>query len=94
MVLPGIKCGFPDNALNKVLKKLDDLFISYKVFINDKLIKEKDFKDWNDYIKLSVVAKHRANLNDRLDLLIKRIKLSDREILEKVIEVIEECLRL
>ena len=94
MVLPGIKCGFPDNALNKVLKKLDDLFISYKVFINDKLIKEKDFKDRNDYIKLSVVAKHRANLNDRLDLLIKRIKLSDREILEKVIEVIEECLRL
>ena len=94
MVLPGIKCGFPDNTLNKVLKKLDDLFISYKVFINDKLIKEKDFKDWNDYIKLSVVAKHRANLNDRLDLLIKRIKLSDREILEKVIGVIEECLRL
>ncbi len=94
MVLPGIKCGFPDNALNKVLKKLDGLFVSYKVLINDKLIKEKDFKDWNDYIKLSVVAKHRANLNDRLDLLIKRIKLSDWETLEKVIEVIEECLRL
>ena len=45
MVLPGIKCGFPDNALNKVLKKLDGLFVSYKVLINDKLIKEKDFKD-------------------------------------------------
>ena len=52
------------------------------------MIKEKDFKDRNDYIKLSVVAKHRANLNDRLDLLIKRIKLSDREILEKVIKII------
>ena len=95
MLLPNLKCGFPDNALNKVINKLEELSISYKIEgYQEKFLKEKDFENLNDYIKLSIVAKKTADLNTRLDLLIKNIKLADRKTIEHVIEYIEQCLRL
>lgn len=30
-VLPSDNCGFPDNVLSKVIKNLEDNYISYKV---------------------------------------------------------------
>ena len=95
MLLPNLKCGFPDNALNKGINKLEELSISYKIEgYQEKFLKEKDFENLNDYIKLSIVAKKTADLNTRLDLLIKNIKQADRKTIEHVIEYIEQCLRL
>ncbi len=93
-ILPGLKCGFPDNSLSKVLIKLEDFKISYKVIILDKLVKEKNYKNINDYTKLSIISKKTADANNRLDLLIKNIKSADQATLERIIEYIEQCLKL
>ena len=93
-VLPGIKCGFPDNALSKVIKNLDDNHISYKVVVDKSVIDEYNYKNLNQYDKYVILSRKTAMLNDRLDLLIKEIKKADRATLEKIIEYIEKCLRL
>ena len=93
-VLPGIKCGFPDNALSKVIKNLDDNHISYKVVVDKSVIDEYNYKKINQYAKFMNVARKTALLKNRLDILMKTIKTSNKETLERVIESIEECLRL
>ena len=93
-VLPGIKCGFPDNVLSKVIKNLDDNHISYKVVVNNTVTDEYNYKNLNQYDKYVILSRKTAMLNDRLDLLIKEIKKADRATLEKIIEYIEKCLRL
>ena len=93
-VLPGIKCGFPDNALSKVIKNLDDNHISYKVVVNKTVTDEYNYKNLNQYDKYVILSRKTAMLNDRLEMLVKEIKRADRATLEKIIEYIEKCLRL
>ena len=59
---------------------------------NNEIIKEYDITD-NQYEKILLLAKKSSSVNKRIDLLIKNIKVSNPEILEKVIECIEECLK-
>ena len=54
----------------------------------------KQFKNLNDYTRISIIARKTALLKNRLDILMKTIKTSNKETLERVIESIEECLRL
>ena len=93
-VLPGIKCGFPDNALSKVIKNLDDNNISYKVVVNKTFTDEYNYKNLNQYDKYVILSRKTAMLNDRLEMLVKEIKRADRAALEKIIGYIEKCLRL
>ena len=93
-ILPNLRCGFPNNSLEKVLNKLEELKISYQVIYFDKIIKAKRFKNINDYTRISILANKTALLKNRLDILIKTIKTSNKETLENVIESIEKCLRL
>ena len=59
---------------------------------NNEIIKEYNITD-NQYEKILLLAKKSSSVNKRIDLLIKNIKVSNPEILEKVIECIEECLK-
>lgn len=47
----GLKSGFPEQAKNKVINALLDKKISYKIFENEQVIEEKDFKKLNNYDK-------------------------------------------
>ena len=91
-ILPELKCGFPNTALKKVLNYLETNKISYKILYNNEIIKEYDITD-NQYEKILLLAKKSSSVNKRIDLLIKNIKVSNPEILEKVIECIEKCLK-
>ena len=93
-IISGLRCGFPNNSLEKVLNKLEELKISYQVKYLDKIISTKQFKNLNDYTRISIIARKTALLKNRLDILMKTIKTSNKETLERVIESIEECLRL
>ena len=93
-IISGLRCGFPNNSLEKVLNKLEELKISYQVKYLDKIIRTKQFKNLNDYTRISIIARKTALLKNRLDILMKTIKTSNKETLERVIESIEECLRL
>ena len=59
-VLPGIKCGFPDNALSKVIKNLDDNHISYKVVVDKSVIDEYNYKNLNQYDKYVILSRKTA----------------------------------
>ena len=93
-VLPSIKCGFPDNALSKVIKNLDENHISYKVIVNKTVMDEYNYKNLNQYNKYVILSRKTAILNDRLEMLIKEVKKANRATLEKIIEYIEQCLKL
>lgn len=93
-ILSGPRCGFPDSSLEKVVTKLEELKISYKIKNINEIIKNKQYKNLNDYIKVSIIAKKTVLLKHRIDILVKEIKASNKETLERVIESIEKCLRL
>ncbi len=93
-VTPGPKVGFPDNALSKVINRLEENKISYRVIKKGQFEKEYNYKKINQYAKFMNVARKTALLKNRLDILMKTIKTSNKETLERVIESIEECLRL
>ena len=93
-IVQGLRCGFPDNSLDKVLNKLEDAKISYRVKYSEKIIKQKNYKNLNDYVRISILAKKSADVKNRLDILVKVIKTSNLKTLEEVIESIEKCLKL
>lgn len=91
-ILPELKCGFPNTALEKVLNHLEINKISYKIMYNNQIMKEYNQND-NQYEKILLLAKKSSSVNKRIDLLLKNIKLANPEKLEKIIESIEQCLK-
>ena len=59
---------------------------------NNQITKEYNQTD-NQYEKILLLAKKSSSVNKRIDLLIKNIKLTNSEKLEKIIESIEQCLK-
>ena len=92
-VLTNLKCGFPNNILEKNLKILEESNISYKIFDKDKKILFKDFNKNNNYDDILEKSINYSSLNNRLDLLIKRVKFASPEKLENILKYIQECLK-
>ena len=92
-VLDNYKGGFPDTALNKVLNKLEELKISYKIFFLDKEPIEKNFKKLNKYNYYYDLAFNNLSMKNRMDFLIEKVKDAPDDVLDKIIESIEQCLR-
>ena len=88
-ITQGPKIGFPDNALSKVMNILSDNKISYRVILKGKIEKEYNYKKLNQYSKFANIAKKTADLNNRLDLIIKKIKKADEEKIASIIAYLE-----
>ena len=91
-ILPELKCGFPNTALEKVLNYLELNKVSYKIMYNNQIVKEYNVND-NQYEKILLLAKKSSSVNKRIDLLIKNIKMTNPEKLEKIVESIEQCIK-
>ena len=85
----GPKIGFPDNALFKVINRLEENKISYHVILKGKIEKEYSYKKLNQYNKLANAARKTTDLNNRLDLIVKKIKKADDEKIAKIIDYLE-----
>ena len=79
-IISNLRCGFPNNSLGKVLSRLEELKISYQVKYLDKIIQTKQFKNLNDYTRISILARKTALLKNRLDILMKTIKTSNKKL--------------
>lgn len=88
-VLPGLRIGFPDNALFKVLNRLEENKISYRVIVKGQIEKEYSYKKLNQYNKFVNISRKTADLNNRLDLIVKKIKQADEEKIMKIIDYLE-----
>lgn len=87
-----MRCGFPDNAIERVKNKLEENKISYKIEEINKEIVEKDFKLSNNYLKFYKNAFKVEEKHLKLDYLIEKIKDCDNKEIDKIIEAIAECI--
>ncbi len=88
-VTSGPKVGFPDTALSKVINRLEENKISYRVISKGQIEKEYNYKKFNQYSKFANIAKKTADLNNRLDLIVKKIKKADEEKIASIIDYLE-----
>lgn len=91
-VLNDNKSGFPDNAINKVIEKLEGEKISYQIIYKDKDPLLKDFKKLNRYHLLIDNIKKEVELKKRYEILMEKIKKLDESKFLEVIECIEKCI--
>lgn len=85
-VINGRKCGFPDNALDKVLNKFDEYKISYQIiYDNDKPV-IKDYKKLNNYNIFFSKSLFMIDRQNKIDMIIDRIKNFEEDDLEKLVE--------
>ena len=85
----GPKIGFPDNALSKVINRLEENKISYRSIVKGQIEKEYNYKKLNQYNKFASIARKTADLNNRLDLIVKKVKKADDEKISEIIEYLE-----
>lgn len=88
--------GFPEVALNKVLKILEDKYIDYMVLeksSNYEVISEEEFKDKNQYSELYNKAHRYIVRKNKIDAIYEHLinNISDETIREKI-NSIEEIL--
>ncbi|HIU11486.1 MAG TPA: hypothetical protein IAB65_02170 [Candidatus Onthocola stercorigallinarum] len=88
-VTMGPKIGFPDNALSKVINRLEENKISYRSIVKGQIEKEYNYKKLNQYNKFASIARKTADLNNRLDLIVKKVKKADDEKISEIIEYLE-----
>ena len=88
-ILPGLRVGFLDNALSKVINRLAENRISYRVIVKGQIEKEYNYKKLNQYNKFVNIASKTADLNSRLDLIVKKIKKADEEKIIRIIDYLE-----
>ena len=77
------KAGFPDNALNKIINTIENEKISYQIIYKDKV---------NTYSKYYNEAKNKILLNDKLNLINKKLMVASADDLERIIDIINESL--
>jgi hypothetical protein len=69
------RCGFPLNALNKVINTLEDKKISYEIIGESK----NDFKDLNTYNKYLEKAIDKLKINNRINNILERLNNLDKD---------------
>lgn len=92
-VMDNNKAGFPESAYEKVIQKLEENKISYQVIYTDRNPLVKNYKKLNRYSEVVIKVREKIDLNERIDLIIEKIKSADQEEILKIIERIEECFK-
>lgn len=72
---------------------MEESNIFYKIFDKDKEILFKDFDNKNNYDNILEKSINYSSVNNRLDLLIKRVKFASPEKLKNILKHIQECLK-
>jgi len=92
-VMDNKKAGFPESAFEKVVQQLEKEKISYQIIYTDKNPYFKNFKKLNRYEKIVQKVNENLALNQRIDLILEKIKSADRDQMLEIIERLEECFK-
>lgn len=85
-VVNGRKCGFPDNALDKVINRLEDNKISYQIIYTNNKPVIKDYKKLNNYDKFYKKSLETMEIQNKVDIIVDKIKNASNEDLMKILE--------
>lgn len=88
--------GFPKQALNKVISKLEDKEINYIIInksLNYEVIEEQNFKNKNNYLKYYKISKDYITKRNRINEIYKKLmnSVNEKNLKEKL-QKIEEIL--
>jgi hypothetical protein len=82
------RCGFPLNALTKVINTLEEKKISYEVLGEC----NKDFKNLNAYNKYLEKAQDKLDINNRLNNMLRKLNDLDKDNLYVLLDKFEGLL--
>lgn len=87
-IMDNNKVGFPDSVYNKVINTLEDNTINYNVIFRDKDNIIKDFKNRNNYLKFKDRALEKIDIDNKVNMIIDKIKKCSKSDLEKIFYII------
>lgn len=82
----GDRVGFPIKSIDKVLNKLNECKINYKIINTDINV---NFKLKNNYNKYLDLGKKKYSLDYRINSIIDKLELLDEKDIDKIISFIE-----
>ena len=83
----GDKVGFPIKSIDKVLNKLSECKINYKIINSDVNV---NFKLKNNYNKYLDLGKKKYSLDYRINSIINKLELLNEKDIDKIIMFIED----
>ena len=89
-VIDNNKVGFPDSVYNKIINTLEDNTINYNVIFRDKDNIIKDFKNRNNYLKFKDRALEKIDIDNKVNMIIDKIKKCNKNDLERIFYIIYE----
>ena len=84
------KVGFPDSVYNKIINTLEDNTINYNVIFRDKDNIIKNFKNRNNYLKFKDRALDKIDIDNKVNMIIDKIKKCNKSDLERIFYIIYE----
>lgn len=89
-IMDNNKVGFPDIVYNKIINTLEDNTINYNVIFRDKDNIIKDFKNRNNYLKFKDRALDKIDIDNKVNMIIDKIKKCNKSDLERIFYIIYE----
>lgn len=87
-IMDNNKVGFPDSVYNKIINTLEDNTINYNIIFRDKDNIIKDFKNRNNYLKFKDRALEKIDIDNKVNMIIDKIKKCNKNDLEKLFYII------
>ena len=89
-IMDNNKVGFPDSVYNKIINTLEDNTINYNVIFRDKDNIIKNFKNRNNYLKFKDRALDKIDIDNKVNMIIDKIKKCNKSDLERIFYIIYE----
>ena len=80
----------PDSVYNKIINTLEDNTINYNVIFRDKDNIIKNFKNRNNYLKFKDRALDKIDIDNKVNMIIDKIKKCNKSDLERIFYIIYE----
>ena len=87
-IMDNNKVGFPDSVYNKIINTLEDNTINYNIIFRYKDNIIKDFKNRNNYLKFKDRALEKIDIDNKVNMIIDKIKKCNKNDLEKLFYII------
>lgn len=87
------KLGFPSTVIDKIIDKLDSLFINYEIYYKKELESSKDFKKKNNYQKYLEQGLLQVEIDKKVDLIKYKLSRLDLKEVNKELEKILDILK-
>lgn len=91
-VLKGDRCGFPDNVVDSVKSKLNELMISYQIVYSDRNPLIVEFENKNKYKNYALNAKKNSVIKKRIADIVAKLENYESKNIDIILDKIDDLL--